>query len=290
MPLIRSSPAKINLLLNILGRRADGFHELETLLLPIPWTDELSVEQSGTGLRLTCDNPALPTGSGNLVHRAATSFLERAGIQDGVAIHLEKRVPLESGLGGGSSNAATTLLALNELFGSPLDADLLRDIAAGLGSDVPFFLGDGPAIATGRGERIEPLPPFSALKGVGIFLVHPGFGVSTVWAYQQMPRFPTATQGQPGRARRLADRLQAGDLHGTGSEFYNALEYPVLAKYPLLKMFQEFLRERDPIGVLMSGSGSTTFSLWPTETEAGKAERAFHLEFGETNWTAVGTL
>src|SRR4051812_9385233 len=115
----RLSPCKVNLLLNILGKRPDGFHELETLFHPVALADRLTFARQGRGIRLTCNIPELPTDSGNLVYRAAESFLNAARISDGVTIHLEKRVPLAAGLGGGSSNAAHTLLALNELFGNP---------------------------------------------------------------------------------------------------------------------------------------------------------------------------
>src|SRR5512139_412816 len=152
MPLIRPSPCKVNLLLNILGRRDDGFHELETVLHPVPVADELSFTRSGSGIQLRCSEPSLPVDSGNLVHRAAAAFLSRAQLREGVSIHLEKRLPLASGLGGGSSNAANTLLGLNELFAQPLNSDQLRELATVLGSDVPFFLQDKPARATGRGE------------------------------------------------------------------------------------------------------------------------------------------
>src|SRR5436190_5289571 len=157
MHLEKQSPCKVNLLLNILGKRADGFHELETVMHPVPVCDTLSFARDGNGIELACSDPALPTNSSNLVWRAARAFLENAGIVSGVRIHLEKRIPMEAGLGGGSGNAATTLLGLNELFGSPLTPHSLQELAAALGSDVPFFLQGKPALGTGRGERIEAL-------------------------------------------------------------------------------------------------------------------------------------
>jgi len=288
--LTRTSPGKVNLLLNVLGRRDDGFHELETLLLPIAVADELSVSRQDQGVALTCSHPELPTDSRNLVHRAATVFLERAGLSEGVSIRLEKRLPLESGLGGGSSNAAATLLLLNEMFDDALDRVTLAELATGLGSDVPFFLQPGPALATGRGERICGLEPFECLGGAFLFLVHPGFGVSTPWAYKQLMAFPDALNGKPGRAEQLVATLQAGDLVQAGALFYNALEGPVHTKYPLLFLFREFLLKLDPVGVLMSGSGSTTFSLWPTEAAARGAEVSFRQEFGDNCWTAITAL
>src|ERR1051325_354673 len=140
MHLERPSPCKVNLLLNVLGKRADGFHELETVLHPVRICDHLSFSRATRALQLSCSNPELPTDSRNLVYRAAEKFLEAAEIPDGVQIHLEKHIPLAAGLGGGSSNAATTLLGLNELFGAPLANELIHSIAAALGSDIPFFL------------------------------------------------------------------------------------------------------------------------------------------------------
>lgn len=290
--LTRPSPGKINLLLNVLGRREDGFHELETLFLPIPVADELCVRRQGRGVSLTCSHPALPTDSRNLVHLAATAYLERAGmgVDEGVAIHLEKRLPLESGLGGGSSNAATALLLLNEMFGGALDEEALWELGARLGSDVPFFLQSGPALGTGRGERIRALQPFASLGGTYLVLIHPGFGVSTPWAYQQLGDFPELLNGTPGRGERLIATLREGDLACAGSQFYNALEGPVYRKYPLLSLFREFLSKLGPLGVLMSGSGSTTFSLWSGEDLAREAEAKLRREFGNNCWTVVAEL
>jgi 4-diphosphocytidyl-2-C-methyl-D-erythritol kinase len=284
------SPGKINLLLNILGRRPDGFHELETILQPLSLADELEFESGGSGVRLSCNVPDLPIDSGNLVFRAASVFLERAGIRDGVAIRLEKRLPLEAGLGGGSSNAAATLTALNRLYGEPLMPEALQELAAGLGSDVPFFLQPGPALGRGRGEVIEPLHPFEALRGAWVLLVHPGFGVSTPSAYRALAEFPELVRGRAGRARELVEQLREADLRAAGEGLFNALEAPVLRKYPILQIFQEFLAERGASGVLMSGSGSTTFSLWRDESEAREAEGLFRERFGSGVWTAVSML
>src|SRR6516164_2182882 len=212
MPLEKQSPCKVNLLLNILGKRADGFHELETVMQPVNLCDELSFERAGSGVQLSCSHPELPTDSKNLVHRAATAFLAAAKISDGVRIHLKKNLPLAGGIGGGSANAAVTFTALNELFGSPLPMEKLHELAAALGSDIPFFLHDQPALATGRGEKVQLLEKFPALHGKAFFLVHPGFGISTPWSYQNLARFPEALNGRAGRAEELIARLQGPDL------------------------------------------------------------------------------
>jgi 4-diphosphocytidyl-2-C-methyl-D-erythritol kinase len=225
--------------------------------------------------------------SRNLVHRAATGFLQTAKISDGVRIHLEKKIPLAAGLGGGSGNAATTLLALNELFDQPLSAAKLSELAVSLGSDVPFFLQNKPALATGRGEKIQPLNSFPALRGRAFLLIHPGFGISTPWAYQNLARFPEALNGRPGRAQKLIARLQTGDWHAAGAEFYNSLEAPALEKYPVLALFQEFLRAHGALAALMSGSGSTTFAIAENMAATESLVEKFKSKFGQNCWTAV---
>jgi 4-diphosphocytidyl-2-C-methyl-D-erythritol kinase len=283
----KQSPCKVNLLLNILGRRADGFHELETVFQPLQVFDRLSFARAGQGVQLSCNQPSLPTDARNLVYRAAALFLEEARIQEGVRLELEKNIPLAAGLGGGSANAATTLLGLNELFGGPLRAEQLQRLAAALGSDVPFFLQDKPALATGRGERIQPLESFPALRGAAFLLIHPGFGIATAWAYQQLARFPLALNGKPGRAQKVVSLLQSASLEAAGAEFYNSLEAPALEKYPLLELFQEFLRANGAAAALMSGSGSTTFALVRGLAAAWALAEKFRAKFGARNWLAV---
>ena len=288
MTLEKPSPCKVNLVLNILGKRPDGFHELETLMHPVNLCDTLRFTRGGAGVTLSCSDARLPVDAGNLVHRAASAFLAEARIGDGVSLHLEKRVPMAAGLGGGSGNAATTLLGLNELFGHPLDAVTLHRLAAQLGSDVPFFLQSAPALATGRGEIIEPLADFPALRGTAFLLIHPGFGIATAWAYQQLARFPAALQGNPGRARALADsllRANAPAIAGEGG-FYNSLEAPAFEKYPVLSLYQDFLRSEGALAALMSGSGSTTFAIASNPEAARGLEERFKSQFGNC-WTAV---
>jgi 4-diphosphocytidyl-2-C-methyl-D-erythritol kinase len=283
----KDSPCKVNLLLNILGKRPDGFHELETVFHPVNLFDRLSFKRGGVGIQLTCSDPTLPTDATNLVHRAATAFLAAAGLSEGVHIHLAKQIPLAAGLGGGSGNAATTLLGLNELFGFPLSSEQLHPLAATLGSDVNFFLQAKPALATGRGEKVEALEDFPALRGARFFLIHPGFGISTPWAYQNLARFPAALNGTPGRARKLISLLQTTDLASAGREFYNSLEAPALEKYPVLALYQEFFHEHGAAATLMSGSGSTTFAIFRGQATAEAAQEKFKPKFGEHSWTAI---
>lgn len=285
--MLKTSPCKVNLLLNILGRRADGFHELETVLLPVNLCDELNFERTRKGIELSCSDKNLPTDSGNLVFRAAEKFLAATGISTGVRIHLEKKIPMAAGLGGGSGNAAVTLLALNELFENPLSPEKLFEIAASLGSDIPFFLQDKPALAVGRGEKIKPLENFPDLKDRAFLLIHPDFGISTPWAYQNLARFPSALNGQSGRAQKLVALLEKNDLKTAAAGFYNSLEAPAFDKFPILKLFKEFLVANGALAALMSGSGSTTFAICKNVPEAESLAEKFKSKFGTNCWMAV---
>lgn len=290
MKVTLTSPCKVNLLLNILGKQPDGYHLLETILQPVPVFDELRIESTDGGIELTCNHPQLPVDRGNLVYRAAELFFGAMSTPAGARIHLEKRIPLAAGLGGGSANAAVTLQGLNQVFGMPLDHVVLDGLARQLGSDVPFFLQDRPAVGTHHGEIIQPLASFPCLKGVWMLLVHPGFGVSTGWAYQALAKHPDALNGRPGRAAEMVQTLQTGSLASAAPCFYNSLEAPVLRKYPLLKLFQEFLRNNGATVAMMSGSGSTTFALFEQSSTAELALEAFKSHFGTFAWTELVTL
>jgi len=177
----RRAPAKVNLVLRVLGRREDGYHEIASLMQSISLFDELDFSPHQRGIILRCPGNDLPTDGRNLVYRAAAAFFRRTGIAGGVKIELRKRIPMAAGLGGGSSDAAATLSALNELYGAPLPAAELSSLAASLGADVPFFLFGPRAWAFGIGERLEPaapLPPFH------LVLLHPPFEVPTGPVYQ----------------------------------------------------------------------------------------------------------
>lgn len=288
MVLERKSPCKINLILNILGKRPDGFHELETLMYPIGIWDRITLERvAKPGIELTCNDSQLPADRTNLVWKAAHAFLDAASVESGLRIRLEKKVPLAAGLGGGSSNAANTLLGLNEMFGHPLTEGRLAELASAIGSDVAFFLQPFPATAHGRGERIVAHSFFPVLTGLHVVLIHPGFGVSTAWAYQRLARFPEVLNGRPGRVLDLIEKLDRHDLAGAAGCFYNSLERPVLEKFPILAMYQEFFREHGAIASLMSGSGSTTFALIQGEGAAHDLAGRFQEKFGRTGWIGI---
>jgi 4-diphosphocytidyl-2-C-methyl-D-erythritol kinase len=243
------APAKINLRFQILRRREDGFHEIETLMTPISLGDELTIEpnEQADGIAFSCDDPSLPAGEDNLVLRAARSFFAEINIEPRIRIELRKRIPHGAGLGGGSSDAASTLLGLNELQGGPLSLARLTSLAAAIGSDVPFFLCRNGAICRGRGELVEPV---AELPKLSLLLLKPEFGVPTPWAYRQW-RESREMPGIDYAAQSLGELVLENDL-----------ERPVFEKYVFLARMKSWLREQPEVAAaLLSGSGSTTFAI-----------------------------
>lgn len=269
-----AAPAKINLNLRVVGRNdATGYHDIETWMAPLTLADELRVELTDApGIALTCSDPELDNGSGNLAWRAADIFLRETDTTGGARIELHKRIPHGAGLGGGSSDAAAVLKALNELSGCPLDASALENLGAELGSDVPFFICGQAAMASGRGEILEarPLPaPFDLL------LLKPPFPVPTAWAYSAY-----------AEKKFCPAEWTAPQLHD-GLEVFNDLERAVFRKYLLLPVIKEWLLKHSLVAAAgMTGSGSCMFAILrdPRGTDQLAAEA--RVEFGETLWTA----
>jgi 4-diphosphocytidyl-2-C-methyl-D-erythritol kinase len=270
-----SAPAKVNLSFEIKGRRADGFHEIETLMVPVSLSDRLTIERAGADgqIQFSCDDPLLPTGEENLVVRAAMLFRERTGIGAGVTIALEKKIPHGAGLGGGSSDAASALLGLNELYDARLPQDELLELAARLGSDVPFFLARSPAICRGRGELVTPV---SFEASFSFLLLKPDFGVSTPWAY-----------GKWKESRELPDI----DYSAQGFDnvrLVNDLERPVFEKFVFLARLKTWLRRQPEVAAaLMSGSGSTMFAVLRDDGKAEALAARARTEIDPQLWTCV---
>jgi len=290
------SPAKINLLLNIVGKTPDGYHELETLIWPVDLVDLLSFELCDGLLEpwisIECDDPTIPVDDRNLVHRAVSLFFSEIGEthKRSVRVQLRKHIPAEAGLGGGSGNAAVALQAMNRLHDHPLSEETLHRIAAQLGSDVPFFLNPVPSLGLGRGERIQRLEECQSLTTKWVLLMRPGFGVSTAWAYQQLAYFPDLVKGKPGMATQCVEFLRDNQLTSFFSGCINALEIPVFRKFPYLKMACQFMEGKGALLSRMSGSGSTVFSIWDTCQEARTAWETFQSELGGMGWHYIGQL
>ena len=268
-----AAPAKINISLRILGWRSDGFHEIETLIAPISLCDEIKIERwsSKNEIVFRCDNPSVPKDDDNLVVRTAKVFFKEMKLRGGVSIELKKRIPHGAGLGGGSSDAASTLLALNELFETNLPREALAKMADTIGSDVPFFIFQSAAVCTGRGELVNPV---TFRKQLPILLLKPEFGVPTHWAYSRW-RDSREIPGISYAAQKFA-----------GQEFVNDLEHPVFEKFVFLAQLKMWLLKQAEVGAaLMSGSGSTVFAVMRSNGDAGVLAKRAKAELDPELWT-----
>lgn len=259
------SPAKVNLFLYVLGRRPDGYHDLFSLMCRIGLYDEILLRPAPSETTLQCTDPALPVNDDNLALRAARRFFEALGRRGGVAIRLTKRIPVAAGLGGGSSNAASVLLGLNHLHGAPLSLGRLSAIGKSLGADVPFFLFQSSALASGIGDRLEAFAGIPPLEAV---VVTPSFAVSTRMVYQNLNLQLTNRQKRPTRTH-LKKTAFIPVLH-----LYNDLETVTLAWHPELVAIKHLLAGQGALGSLMSGSGPSVFGLFPDREAARKAADA----------------
>ena len=252
--IVIQAPAKLNLFFEVLGKRADGFHEIETLMVPIGLYDSVFFKEDSSGqIQLDCHGSAISNGGENLVYRAVELLRRRANVRGGARLRLIKRIPIAAGLGGGSSDAAAALVAANKGWRLDWSMAELAELAAELGSDVPFFLDDGPAVCRGRGERID------AIKGLGslcFVVVRPPAGLATADVYRACK-----PARQPRQLSPVLDALARGDLSAAGRLFFNRLQ-PTAAKLsPWIHKLETEFERQDCLGHLMSGSGTCYFGL-----------------------------
>jgi 4-diphosphocytidyl-2-C-methyl-D-erythritol kinase len=249
------SPAKINLCLSVLGKRPDGYHDVEMLMQMVGLYDEVTVALAPAGISITCDAGSVPSGEGNTAWKAAAEILRISGKNPGLTISIKKNIPVAAGLGGGSGNAAAVLAAANKLLGAGLNADRLSEIGARIGMDVPFFLSGPTALARGRGEIVTSLPP---LPPFWVLLANPGFETSTAWVYKNLTLGLTKKVDCNKIARLTTARNIAAELH-------NDLETVTKAAHPVIGEIEEALIAQGALGVRMSGSGPTVFGVFETE-------------------------
>lgn len=261
--------------LDVLGKRPDGFHSIESVMQSISLYDTLTLHVGGEpDIRVTCDMTGIPTGEANLACKAASLFFETFGISEGLDIRIEKCIPPEAGLGGGSSNAAAVLRGLNHLFNKPVDQSGLRDMAVQVGSDVPFFLVGGTAFILGRGEEVQPL---SDIPTRWLVIIKPPFGVSTPWAYQRLDEVRAASSQQP-----VEKDDKATGQRGDGARLHNDLEIPAMERHPEIGKIKEALLQEGAQRALMCGSGSAVFGLFESENKArSAADRLADQNMGE---------
>ncbi len=263
------APAKVNLVLRVLDRRADGFHNLWSLMQTVQLEDEIAIrlDRGHSGIRLQCDDPSLKTDQTNLVYRAAEAVLRRSGRTSGVDMVLTKRIPMGAGLGGGSSDAAATIMGLNRLLDLGWSPEEMAEVGQALGSDVPFFFFAPSAVVMGRGEQVSPVTISGSRWAV---LVNPGFSVETKWAYQELSasrsqvRVLSDVHASLGREPRLSweSILESAE---------NDFEYPVFRAYPLLRSIKQDLLGMGAEAALLSGSGATVFGVFADEATAQRA-------------------
>lgn len=264
------APAKLNLSLRVLGKREDGFHEIDTLMVKLPGLADVIEFAEADEFKFTCDAPGVPGNETNLVVKAARAYEKATKISCKCSITLKKIIPHGAGLGGGSSDAATTLLGLNRLHNFKLGVEKLHEIAAELGSDIPFFLISGAARCTGRGEKIQPIPSPRALR---VLLLKPAFSVATPDAYKRWMQ----SSEIPG--------IRYGSQAFQGITLENDLERPVFEKHRFLAEVKEWLLDRRETAVaMMSGSGSTVFAVLNDGAHAEALATAARAELDPGLW------
>ena len=264
-PNIIRTPAKINTLLKVTGRRPNGYHELVSIMIPVEIFDLLEFEiLQEKAIWIQSTGYHVPNDEKNLVHRAARSFLSRTGISHGVSIRLEKNIPVAAGLGGGSSDAAATLLMLNRVNSMPLTESDLHEIAVELGADVPFFLNCMPSLATGIGEIIEPLEGWPEFWYV---IVTPPISISTMWVYQNLKLELTTKSSDCILTNFRSETFKVANV------LENDLENVTCAKFPIINTLKKLLVDAGAEGAMMSGSGPSVFGLFSSLANAADAEK-----------------
>lgn len=264
----------MNLFLRVVGKRDDGYHLLDTVMVPISLYDEIEIKRSkgkdgNDGLQVTCDHPLVPSGKKNLVYQAARLLLKKKRVHDPVEIRIRKKIPVGAGLGGGSSDAAAALYGLNRFFGLRCKRREILSVAASLGADVPFFIYGRPARVRGVGEKVRTLVSFPRLWMV---VLYPGFGVSTRWVYRNF------------RLTKVVENssifFSVGDTKDLPSLLANDLEGVTIRRFPRLALLKERLREEGAAGALMSGSGASVFGIFLSAQKAKRAFLRLHKEKG----------
>lgn len=269
-------PAKVNLWLEVIRKRDDGYHDLSSLMLPVGIYDCLELESHNRNrISLECDDPAVPSNESNLAWRAAEIFLSEVKSGIGVHIRIIKNIPVAAGLGGGSADAGAVLLALNNIHDNCLELRQLESLALGLGADVPFFLYQRPALATGIGEKLRSV---DGLPAYPLVLVKPPLTVSTRWVYQslKLTREKSRIRLQTFMARpwQLPEVME------------NDLETVTITKYPILAQIKRWFLENGAVGALMSGSGPTVFGVFRERSQAEDIHALAELRWSEC-WVAV---
>ncbi len=259
------SPAKINLFLHVTGRRPDGYHNIISLMCCIGLYDIISMDFKAKKITVTCNNPDVPDDESNLAFLAARQFYKNLGKSDGLSISIEKHIPVGSGLGGGSSNAASVLLSLNRYYQEPFSQEELMTMGLSIGADIPFYIFKQPAIATGIGETVK---AFDRLDRFWVVLIYPGFGVSTEMIYKNLDLGLTICK------KKVKNFLLNKQWFNPENHLCNDLETVAALKYPQIYEAKKALIRYGASGSLMTGSGSAVFGLFDDFSKAQGARQA----------------
>jgi 4-diphosphocytidyl-2-C-methyl-D-erythritol kinase len=281
------APAKINLTLRVVGKRADGYHLLDTVILPVTLYDELDIRKispAGKGnpnnhllIKVSCNHPLVPKDETNLVYRAAAALMKAARIRQPVRIKIRKRIPVGAGLGGGSTDAAAVLVGLNRLLTLGFSINRLKRLGLAIGADVPFFIQPRPARARGIGERLTPL---RGVPRLWVVILYPGLAISTAWVYRNLHVKLTISSVNNSIASSLKDAAELGGL------LVNDLETVTIKRFPQIELLKKKLSREGAAGVLMSGSGSSVFGIFSSKRTAVKAFRRLRKEEGSQAFLA----
>lgn len=263
--LTRKAYAKINLGLDVVRRLENGYHEVRMIMQTVGIHDVLTFKAAQSGIRITTDSGELPVGEDNLIYKAARLLTETGNVQEGVEIHLEKHIPIAAGMAGGSSDAAATLLGLNDLFSLGMSEERLRELGVRIGADVPYCIMGGTALAEGIGELLTPLPPAPPCV---LLIAKPDIQVSTKYVYEHLDA-AGVWQHPDIDGMRLA--IENGDLSGVTARLGNVLETVTAERYPVIGQIKEEMLAQGALGSLMSGSGPTVFGIYGEEKQARQA-------------------
>ena len=275
------APAKINLALDIKGLRDDGYHEVEMIMQSISLHDIIIIKRNNGGIKMAVSDSQLPEGEDNIAYRAARLIIDKADLSDGVDIYIEKNIPIAGGLAGGSTDAAAVLVGINKLFMLGISEVNLNEMASELGSDVPFCLHGGTALAYGRGEKVRQLPD---LKRYDLVIINPGIPVSTSWAYQEFDKFDIEEKVP---IKKLIHIIEMGKNITWIEGWNNVLEKVTMSFYQEILDIKTLLEGMGVLYTLMSGSGSTVFAVVENQEEGQKIVKNWPRsdDFITTAWT-----
>ena len=262
---IMESYGKVNLALDILYKRDDGYHEIKSIMQRINLKDRLIFKEIKEGIIIESNHSEVPIDSTNLAYRAWEKLRKVTGINRGIKIIIEKQIPVAAGLAGGSSNGATTLMALNEMWNLNLSETELIEIGKGLGADVPFCIMGGTALAEGIGEKLTKLKSFSSKH---VLLANPGIGIPTAYAYQKLKSLDHRIDIEG-----MISSLEKDDIKSVAEKMGNTMEEPMIEEYPIIGVIKEVMLKNGALGSLMSGSGSTVFGLYDDEEKMKIAQK-----------------